>query len=40
MQIVLRAGYEIDFELKPSARMKFWRRQKNLANWVDADDSL
>jgi hypothetical protein len=40
MQIVLRAGYEIDFEMKPSARMKFWRRHQYLGNWVSADDSL
>jgi hypothetical protein len=40
MQIVLRAGYEIDFEMKPSARMKFWRRHQHLGNWVSADDSL
>ena len=40
MQIVLRAGYEIDFEMKPSARMKFWRRHQHLGNWVGADDSL
>lgn len=39
MQVVLRAGYEIDFELKPSARMKFWRRQKNLGNWVNSDEA-
>jgi len=39
MQIVLRAGYEFDFELKPSARLKFWRRQKNLGNWVSAHEA-
>ena len=34
MQIVLRAGYEFDFELKPFAGMKFWRRHKTLSSWV------
>ncbi len=29
----LRAGYEFDFELKPTARMKFWRPHKNLSSW-------
>ena len=38
MQILLRAGYEFDFELKPSARMKFWRRHKNLGSWISAGD--
>jgi hypothetical protein len=37
-QILLRAGYEFDFELKPSAGMKFWRRQRNLSSWVSAGD--
>jgi hypothetical protein len=35
MQIVLRAGYEFDFELKPSAGMKFWRRHKTLSSWTN-----
>lgn len=30
MRIVLRAGYEFDFEVKPSARLKFWRQHKTL----------
>jgi hypothetical protein len=34
LQVVLRAGYEFDFELKPSARLKFWRRHKKLSSWV------
>jgi hypothetical protein len=38
MRILLRAGYEFDFELKPSARMKFWRRHKNLGSWISAGD--
>jgi hypothetical protein len=33
-QIVLRAAYEFDFALKPSALMKFWRSQKNLSSWI------
>ena len=40
MQILLRAGYEFDFELKPSARLKFWRRHKNLDSWISAGDGL
>lgn len=32
--LILRAGYELDFELKPTARMKFWRPHKNLSNWI------
>jgi hypothetical protein len=38
-QIVLRAGYEFDFILKPSALLKFWRPQKNLSSWVSVGDS-
>jgi hypothetical protein len=37
-QIVLRAGYEFDFVLKPSAMMKFWRPQKNLSHWATIGD--
>jgi len=37
-QIVLRAGYEFDFTLKPSALLKFWRPQKNLSNWISVGD--
>ena len=36
LQLVLRAGYEFDFELKPWARMKFWRQRSNLAVWTGA----
>ena len=32
--LILRAGYELDFEMKPTARMKFWRPHKNLTNWI------
>ena len=32
--LVLRAGYELDFELRRGARMKFWRRHKSLASWT------
>ena len=39
-QLVLRAGYEFDFVLHPSALMKFWRPQKNLSSWVTAGDGL
>jgi hypothetical protein len=38
MQILLRAGYEFDFKLKPSARLKFWRRHKHLGSWSSAGD--
>ena len=38
-QIVLRAGYEFDFILKPSALMKFWRPQRNLLHWIAIGDS-
>ncbi len=31
--LVLRAGYEFDFELKPTAGMKFWRPHKDLSHW-------
>lgn len=37
-QIVLHAGYEFDFVLKPSALMKFWRTQKNLSDWAAVGD--
>ncbi len=33
-KLVLRAGYEVDFELKPSAKLKFWRQRKNLSSWT------
>ena len=29
----LRAGYRVDFELKPVARFKFWRRPGSLVDW-------
>jgi len=29
----LRAGYQYDFELRPSAKMKFWRRPSSLDSW-------
>jgi hypothetical protein len=29
----LRAGYHHDFELRPSAKMKFWRRPSSLDSW-------
>jgi hypothetical protein len=32
--LTLRAGYEFDFELKPTARMKFWRPHKDLSSWI------
>jgi len=38
-QMRLRAGYEFDFWLKPSALMKFWRPQKNLSSWGTAGDA-
>ena len=31
----LRAGYRVDFELKPRAGLKFWRRPGSLADWVE-----
>ena len=36
--LVLRAGYETDFEMRPSARMKFWRRDKSLSYWSGYSD--
>ena len=38
-QIRLRAGYEFDFALQPSALMKFWRPQKTLSSWVTTGDA-
>ena len=38
--LILRAGSEFDFELKPTARMKFWRPQKNLSNWIGHSPDL
>ena len=29
----LRGGYRVDFELKPGARFKFWRRPGSLLHW-------
>ena len=31
--LLLRAGYRVDFELKPSARFKFWRSPGSLDDW-------
>lgn len=31
--LVLRAGFDIDFELRPVARFKFWRRRRDLGAW-------
>jgi hypothetical protein len=33
----LRAGYNFDFELKPGARFKFWRRPGSLYDWRQAE---
>jgi len=38
--LILRAGYELDFELKPAARMKFWRPHRNLSNWIGNSPDL
>ncbi len=35
--LILRAGYELDFQLKPAARMKFWRPHRNLSNWIGSN---
>ena len=32
--LMLMAGYEFDFELKPGAGLKFWRPQKTLLHWA------
>ena len=29
----LRAGFRDDFELRPNARFKFWRRARSLLDW-------
>ena len=34
----LRAGYRLDFELKPRARFKFWRRSGSLCDWRQSAD--
>ncbi len=31
--LCLRAGYELDLELAPSAALRFWRRPRTLATW-------
>jgi hypothetical protein len=31
--LMLRAGYRVDFEFKPLARFKFWRRPGSLEDW-------
>lgn len=38
--LTLRAGYEFDFELKPTAKMKFWRPHRNLSNWIGNSPDL
>jgi hypothetical protein len=38
--LYLRAGHESDFEMAPSAALKFWRRPRTLATWSGgAEDS-
>ena len=32
--LLLRAGFDFDFFLPPSARWKFWRRARSLADWA------
>jgi len=36
--LYLRAGYRFDFELKPRARFKFWRRSGRLYDWRQTVD--
>ena len=38
--LILRAGFELDFEFKPTARMKFWRPHRNLSSWVGSNPDL
>ncbi len=38
--LTLHAGYEFDFELKPTARMKFWRPHKDLSSWSGSSPDL
>jgi hypothetical protein len=38
--LVLRAGFEVDFELQPTAAMKFWRPHKNLSSWIGNSSEL
>ena len=33
-RLILKAGYEHDFELQPGARFKFWRPQRTLSHWA------
>ncbi len=33
LAVTLRAGFDLDFELGPSAHLRFWRREKDLADW-------
>lgn len=33
-RLLLRAGYEYDFELQPRDRMKFWRQARTLGSWA------
>lgn len=32
--LTLRAGFDYDFECSPLARFKWWRRERNLLDWV------
>ena len=36
-QLLLRAGFDFDFELGPLAGFRFWRRSRGLGGWVAAD---
>ena len=31
--LILMAGYELDFEMRPGARLKFWRPQRTIFHW-------
>jgi hypothetical protein len=33
-RLLLRAGYEYDFELKPRDSLKFWRQARTLSSWA------
>ncbi len=32
-RLLMRAGYKLDFEMKPGAALKFWRKPRNLGSW-------
>jgi len=38
-RLVLRAGFEFDFELSPFSALRFWRAARGLGDWIESDST-